>query len=72
MNLGQIVKISDDSGLDGKVGIVCNAKTFGATDGRVPVMFPYFVAPRWFLARELILASEEDKKKHFLEMLSGL
>ena len=67
IQVGDIVSIVEKGYAFGKVGRVIPFP--GTVDGRIPVMFPKFVAPRWFNRFNCILALKKERKKYFLEIL---
>lgn len=69
IHVGDIVSITEEGYAFGKVGRVINFP--GTVSYRTPVMFPRFVAPRFFDQHNCILATEAERKIYFMEILKN-
>ena len=73
--VGDVVTVTEEGYASGKVGIIGDGR-LELTENyrvtfRVPVMFPKFAAARWFLYSDVWLASDYQRKRHFLELLKS-
>lgn len=66
---GDIVSIIEGGYAFGKVGRVINVP--GIVSHRTPVMFPRFLAPRFFDQHDCILATEDERKIYFMDILKN-
>ncbi len=64
---GDIVSIIEEGYAFGKVGRVIDFP--GIVNSRTPVMFPRFLAPRFFDQHDCILATEAERKIYFMDIL---
>lgn len=72
---GDIVSITEEGFAFGKVGRVIDfpgdANHRTPIHHRIPVMFPRFLAPRFFGQHDCILATEAERKIYFMDILKN-
>lgn len=69
IQVGDIVSITEEGYAFGKVGRVIDYP--GTVRNRIPVMFPRFLAPRFFDQHNCVFATEDERKIYFMDILKN-
>ncbi len=69
LQVDDIVSIIEEGYAFGMVGRVIDFP--GTVSHRTPVMFPRFLAPRFFDQHDCILATEAERKIYFMDILKN-